>query len=104
MRFCEGSDKDGSPAELSFRSDPMDAESYLKSLDMDPATFTDVSPDTLAELGAGKGDGWALQSGLDHKWGMKARDWNGQCLVDYKAYVRKTEWDGQVFVGLYCQS
>ncbi|MER6780220.1 MULTISPECIES: hypothetical protein [unclassified Streptomyces] len=104
VQFCEGSDKDGSSAELSFQSDPKDADSYLKSLDMDPATFTDVPPDMLAELARGKGDGWTLTSGLDYKWGMKARDWNGQCLVDYKAYIRKTEWDGQVYIGMYCQS
>ncbi|MFD8416873.1 hypothetical protein ACFV2Q_34930 [Streptomyces sp. NPDC059650] len=105
VQFCEGSDKDGFSAQLSFRSDPKDADSYLKSLDMDPATFTDVTPEMLAELTQEKDDGWTLANGPDYKWGMKARDWNGQCLVDYKAYIRKSaDWDGQVYIGMYCQA
>lgn len=105
VRFCEAPDKDGSSAQLSFRSGPEDADSYLKSLDLDPATFTDLPPDTLAELAREDGDGWSLTRGEAYRRGTKARDWNGQCLVDYTAYVRKgADRDGRVYLAMYCQS
>ncbi|MET9962002.1 hypothetical protein ABZ128_23615 [Streptomyces sp. NPDC006326] len=104
VRFCETPDKDGSSARLTFRSDPKDSDAYLKSLDMDPAEFIDSLPGKVEELSQDKGDAWALDRNAAYKAGMKAIDWNGQCLVDYQAYIRKTpDWDGTVYIGLYCQ-
>ncbi|WP_404960029.1 hypothetical protein [Streptomyces sp. 147326] len=103
IRICEASDKDGSWAQLTFKSQPDETVAYLKSLDMDPAKFAPVPPKKMNELTDRDGDGWELTKGLDYKRGGRSINYNGHCLVHYKAYVQNTaEWDGRVYLGIYC--
>ncbi|MEW2139270.1 hypothetical protein AB0892_22215 [Streptomyces sp. NPDC005409] len=103
IKFCEGSDKDGTWARLTFQSAPGDAQAYLNGLDLSPDEFTPVPSSKVDELAQSGREGWALTEGLEYKRGGKSREYNGHCLVDYKAYIQNSvDWDGRVYIGMYC--
>ncbi|WP_405425020.1 hypothetical protein [Streptomyces erythrochromogenes] len=103
IRFCEGSDKDGDWARLTFRSSPADTHNYLESLDMKPQGFVSMDDSDVNRLTNPEREGWALTKGLPYKVNGKAREHNGHCLVDYKAFIQDSaDWDGRVYMGMYC--
>ncbi|UUY47935.1 hypothetical protein NRK68_12310 [Streptomyces yangpuensis] len=105
VQFCEGSDRDGFSAQLTFRSAPDKSRAYLTSLGMDPPSFSSVTPQKVAEHSRPDGEGWRLTQGLFYKWSIKAHDWNGQCSVDYTSFIQSSEdWDGRVYLAMYCQT
>ncbi|MFJ6782429.1 hypothetical protein [Streptomyces yangpuensis] len=103
IQFCEGSDKDGDWARLTFRSSPADTQKYLESLDMKPQGFIAMDASDVDQLADPEREGWALTKGLGYKVNGKAREHNGHCLVDYKAFIQDSaNWDGRVYMGMYC--
>ncbi|MFJ7774891.1 hypothetical protein [Streptomyces yangpuensis] len=105
IEFCEGSDRDGFSAQLTFRSEPEKSRAYMSSLGMDPASFRSVTPQEVTEYARPDGDGWRLTEGLFYKRSTKSHEWNGQCAVDYTAYMQSSaDWDGRVYLAMYCQT
>ncbi len=101
IHFCEGEDKDGDWARLTFRSAPPDARSYLHSLGIE--SFSTVPAEKVEALAQRDGGGWKLTKGLPYKRGGKSIEHNGYGLVDYKAYIEDApDWDGRVYLGMYC--
>ncbi|MEV7557525.1 hypothetical protein [Streptomyces sp. NPDC089795] len=103
VQFCEGSDKDGDWARLSFRSIPKDSQAYLTSLGINPEGFISIEPSDVDQLADPERQGWALTKGLEYKMNGKSREHNGHCLVDYKAFIQDSpDGDGRVYMGMYC--
>ncbi|MCX5179230.1 hypothetical protein [Streptomyces virginiae] len=103
VQFCEGSDKDGDWARLSFRSSPDDSQAYLTNLEMRPEGFIPIESSKVDRLANPERQGWTLTKGLKYKMNGKSREHNGHCLVDYKAFIEDSaDWDGRVYMGMYC--
>ncbi|MFJ9942951.1 hypothetical protein [Streptomyces erythrochromogenes] len=101
VHFCEGEDKDGDWARLTFRSAPHEAQSYLQSLGIEG--FTEFPAEDVDSLAQPDRNAWRLTTGPAYKVGGKSIEYNGYGLVDYKAFIEDTsDWDGRVYLGMYC--
>ncbi|MEV6682718.1 hypothetical protein AB0N09_38515 [Streptomyces erythrochromogenes] len=101
VHFCEGEDKDGDWARLTFRSAPDEAQSYLRSLGIE--NFAEIPAEKVDSLAQPDRNAWRLTKGLSYKKSGKSIEYNGYGLVDYIAFIEDTpHWDGRVYLGMYC--